>query len=75
MAQLPRFNSHIACKNPEAVVALTVDWSDEKNWWCPPPVLIPRVLRHAKACRAQDIVLVPAWESAPFWPILCCDGA
>jgi len=73
-AQLPRFNSRFACKDTEAVDAFTMDWSGENNWWCPPPMLITRVLRHAEACRAQGTLLVPAWESAPFWPMLCSDG-
>ena len=34
-------------------------------------MLIPRVLRYAEACRARGTMLVPAWESAPFWPMLC----
>ena len=67
-AQLPRFISCFACKDTEALDAFMVDWSGENNWWCPPPVRIPRVLRHAEACRAQGTMLVPAWESAPFVP-------
>ena len=46
-AQVQRFNSRFACPGSEAVDAFTVDWSKEKNWWCPPPMLVPRVLRHA----------------------------
>ena len=70
-AQIERFNSRYACPGTEAVDAFTVDWSKENNWWCPPPMLVPRVLRHAEHCRAQGTLVVPLWESAPFWPLLC----
>ena len=72
--QLPRFNS--CCWNPgsEAVDAFTVNWQGENNWWCPPIVLIPRVIRHAQICGAQGTLIVPHWSSAPFWPIICPSG-
>ena len=72
--QLPRFNSR--CWNPgsEAVDAFTVNWQGENNWWCPPIVLIPRVIRHAQICGAQGTLIVPHWPSAPFWPIICPSG-
>ena len=69
-AQVQRFNSRFACPGSEAVDAFTVDWSKENNWWCPPPMLVPRVLRHAECCKAQGTLVVPFWESAPFWPLL-----
>ena len=69
-AQIERFNSRYACPGSEAVDAFTVDWSKENNWWCPPPMLVPRVLRHAEHCRAQGTLVVPLWESAPFWPLV-----
>ena len=73
-AQLPRFNSR--CWNPgsEAVDAFTVNWRGENNWWCPPVVLIPRVIRHAQICAARGTLIVPHWPSAPFWPIICPSG-
>ena len=68
--QVERFNSRYACPGSEAVDAFTVDWSKENNWWCPPPMLVPRVLRHADRCNAQGTLVVPMWESAHFWPLL-----
>ena len=29
------------------------------------------MLRHAETCQALGILVVPFWESAPFWPLLC----
>ena len=54
--------------------AFTVNWSGENNWWCHPPVLIPRVLRYAEWCRASGTLVVPYWKSAPYWPLLCPRG-
>ena len=59
-----------ACPSSEAVDAFTVDWCNENNWWCPPPMLVPRVLRHAERCKAHKTLVVPPWEPVPFWPLL-----
>ena len=73
--QLDRFNSRFACPGTEAVDAFTVHWGcGENNWWCPPPALVVRVVRHAEACKANGTLVVPHWKSAPFWPLLCPDG-
>lgn len=67
---LPRFNSRYWNPGSEAVDTFTVDWANENNWWCPPPALVPRVVSHAKVCRAVGTLIVPFWPSAPFWPLL-----
>lgn len=69
-AQLPRFNSRFACVGTEAIDAFTVSWEGECNWMCPPVCLVLRALRHAEKCRAKGTLIVPAWPSAPFWPLL-----
>ena len=69
--QVPRFNSR--CWNPgsEAVDAFTVNWSGENNWLCATIGLVPRVIRHAQACGAEESMVVPWWPSAAYWPLLC----
>ena len=73
-AQLNRFNSRFWSIGTEAVDAFTCDWSVDNNWICPPPLLIPRILRHMQNCKAVGTMVVPEWKSAPFWPILCPEG-
>ena len=68
--QLPRYNSKFGCPGSEAVDAFTVDWSKEYNWWCPPVYLVARVIGHARVCKASGTLIVPEWQSAPFWPLL-----
>ena len=68
--QLVRFNSRFASPGTKAVDAFTVDWHGENNWWCPSPSLVPRVIRHMEICKAHGTLVVPCWESAPFWPLL-----
>ena len=74
-AQLARFNSRYGNPGSEAVDAFTVNWAGENNWLCPPVTLISRVIRHAQVCSAAGTLVVPAWPSAPFWPILCPMGS
>lgn len=71
-ALLPRFNSRYWCPGTEAVEAFTVNWFC--NWLCPPTMLVTRVIHHVQVCRAKATLIVPAWPSAAFWPILCPAG-
>lgn len=70
-AKTPRYNALFWNPACEAVDAFTQDWDSENNWLVPPIFLIPRALRHAKACHAYGTLIAPLWESAPFWPIIC----
>ena len=68
--QLPRFNSRFWCPGTEAVDAFTCDWGQEVNWVCPPPYLVPGTIRHASKTCSKGTLMVPAWPSAPYWPML-----
>ncbi len=72
--QIARFNSCFWCLGTEAVDGFTCDWHQENNWLCPPPALIPRLIRHMRNCGAVGTLILPRWESAPFWPLVCPDG-
>ena len=72
--QLPRFNSRFWCPGTEAVDAFTCDWGWEVNWACPPPYLVSRTIRHAARTFSKGTLIIPAWPSAPFWPILFPNG-
>ena len=73
-SQMARFHSRFWSPGSEAVDTFTVDWGNEVNWWLPPLHLVCRTIRHAAECKAKGTLVVPAWDSAPFWPILCPDG-
>ena len=72
--QLPKFHSRFWCPGSTATDAFTVNWAGDMNWWVPPIYLIGQVLRHAEICSAMGSLVVPAWKSAPFWPLICPDG-
>ena len=72
--QLPRFNSRFWCPGTKAVDTFTCDWRHEVNWVCPPPHLISRTIRHAAKTCSRGTLIVPAWPSAPFWPVLYPNG-
>ena len=72
--QLPRFNSRHWSLGRETIDAFTSHWGGENNWWCPPISLVPRVIRHARACGAKGTLVVPCWFSTTFWPMLCPDS-
>ena len=71
--QLPCFNSRFWCPGTEAVDAFSVSWAGENNWLIPPIFLIPKVLNHMVAFASHATLVVPAWPSAPFWPLIFTD--
>ena len=71
--QLPRFNSRFWCPGTEAVDAFSVSRAGENNWLVPPIFLIPKVLNHMVALGGRATLVVPAWPSAPFWPLIFTD--
>ena len=42
----------------------TCDWREENNWYCLPVHLIPCLLKHAEATKAEGTLVVPQWVSA-----------
>ena len=65
-----RFNSKFYCPNTEAVNAFTCDWKNELNWLAPPISLIGKTIKHAAACHAKGILMIPLWESSYFYPMI-----
>ena len=64
------FSSKFFCPGADGINAFTDDWSGHFNWFCPPISMIGAVLRHARQCKAEGVLLVPEWLSAKFWPFL-----
>ena len=69
-AKTKRYNAGYWNPNCEAVDAFSQDWGDETNWLVPPIYLVPKTILHARACQAKGTLIVPWWESAPYWPML-----
>ena len=59
--QVSLFNLRLACSRSKAI--------DSFNWVCPSTV--PRALRHMQSCKAREMLIVPEWSSAIYWPLLC----
>ena len=68
--QVERFHSRFWSSGCEAVDTFTINWENEVNWWLPPLYLVCCTIQHAAKCKAKGTLIVPAWNSAPFWPIL-----
>ena len=73
-AKLLIFHSKFWCPGTSAVDTFTTDWRDGMNWLVPPIVLIWCTLRHAKIYGARGCLVIPQWQSAYFWPMICSDG-
>ena len=73
--QISRFYNRLWSPGAEEVNVFTVDWQGEVCWWVPPLHLVMRVVKHVRRCMATGMLVVPVWKSAPYWPVLCPDGA
>ena len=69
-AQHPRFNSKFAAPGCSAVDALAPDWREGNNWVCPPVDLVVDAVRLLLASSGRGTLIIPAWPSAYFWPLL-----
>ena len=69
--KLQRFNSKYSCPGTEAVDALSQKWEGENNLLIPPINLIPAVIQYIRGNKITGVLVVPLWESATFWPLLC----
>jgi hypothetical protein len=57
------------------VNAFALNWQSlGEVYACPPPGLIVPVLRQFAAQKAIGILVIPAWNTAKFWPILAPEG-
>lgn len=66
-AKLKRFNSRFWVPGTEAVNSLDQNWSGETNWVVPPPRLILKCIRKIECEKANGTIIVPFWQSAPYW--------
>ena len=64
------FNSKYWSPASGGVDAFSFDWGQDCNWLVPPIALVGRAISHVKVCKALATLVVPAWPSAPFWPLL-----
>lgn len=66
--QVPKYFSRLYTPDTSGVNAFAQDWGKWGIAWCNPPFkLIGQVLRHAKECKAQLILITPLWPSAIWW--------
>ena len=69
--KLPRFNSKFFCPESAAVNAFLQNWECENNLLVPPAEDILRLVRYISGRRVRGTLVIPFWECAVYWPILC----
>ena len=57
--ELSRVEDAIPCPGCEASNTFTVSWSRDNNWSFPPPLLIPKILRHKSADHEYGTRIAP----------------
>ena len=69
-SQLHRYFSWTPDPGAEAINAFHQTWSKMNLWANPPWILIPRILSKLIREKATMTILVPWWETAPWFPLL-----
>lgn len=67
---MDKFYSRFWNPGTSGVDAFGFDWSKGNNWIVPPVNLTTRVIKHLILCKARGTLILPRWQSAPFWPLL-----
>lgn len=65
-----RFNSKFWVPGTEAIDSFNQPWSGEMNWLVPPPNRIAECINKLVSEKCSGTLVLPKWESAPFWPLL-----
>ena len=69
-AKCQMFYSKDFCYHASGVNAFNFSWEVKNHWIVPPPNLLVKTINKILHDNATCTLIVPKWESAPFWPIL-----
>jgi hypothetical protein len=68
------FNLKFWCPGTSGGDAFAQNWPGENNWLVPPPRLVMQCLRNIRGDKCTCTLIIPVWQSAPFWPYLFPEG-
>ncbi len=68
--KLRKFHSNYYTENSAGIDAFAQNWNDEVAWACPPVKDIIRFIKKARLSKFSGVLVVPAWETADFWPFI-----
>ena len=74
-AKMSNFYSKFWCQGTSGVDCFAFDWGRDIVWLVPPINCISKAVSHCQRCRGKGTLIIPKWESAAFWPMLCPGGA
>ena len=46
-------------------------WGGCNGYYVPPISKVCKVILHMRSCKAFGVLVIPYWQSAPFWPLIC----
>ena len=67
-AKVVTFCTRFWCEKTAGVDAFMEHWGGSNDYYVLP---ISKVIKHMESCNAFGVMVIPYWESAPFWPLLC----
>ena len=70
-AKVATFYTRFWCERTAGVDAFMEHWGGNNGYYVPPISQISKVIKHMERCNAFGVMVIPYWESAPFWPLLC----
>jgi hypothetical protein len=73
-AKLSKFYSKFWCQGTAGVDCFAFNWGQDILWLVPPVKDISRTVSHCQNCKSKGTLIIPKWESAAFWPMLCPGG-
>ena len=68
--KVDRFFSLFNSPGCARVDAFSFDWKQDMCLIVPPVCMVGRALLHLQLCKGTGVLVVPAWPSAHYWPML-----
>ena len=68
--KVDRFFSLFNSPGCAGVDAFSFDWKQDMCLIVPPVCMVGRALLHLQLCKGTGVLVVPAWPSAHYWPML-----
>ena len=70
-AKVATFYTRFRCERTAGVYAFMEHWGGSKGYYAPPISQISKLIKHMESFYAFGVMVIPYWEPAPLWPLLC----
>ena len=72
--RVEKYYAKFHCPGSEGTDAFGYSWEGLRAWICPPTGRAVQAIKKIANSRMRGVLVLPAWRSSIFWPLICPDG-